>query len=138
VEVRKRLRRHVYHRLLAPLDDRFQNLESFNMAESSPPAKLSIKSEAVHVLHHHVDNAVRGCAQIIDGYCIRMTKTPSGLTFAPKPAQPLGVVSNLWRKNLDCHTVAQQNVPGAVHGSHAPFPQHRIDLVLAVEHGAND
>jgi hypothetical protein len=62
-----------------------------------------------------------------------MTKTPSSLTFAPEPAQPLGVIANFRRQNLDGYPVTQQNMPGAVDGSHTSLAQHCIDLILPVE-----
>src|SRR5215210_8896395 len=67
-----------------------------------------------------------------------MTKTTGRLALAPKTSQPLGVASDFGRKNFDRDAVAEQDVLGAIDGSHAAFAEQRFHLVLAVEHGVDD
>jgi len=67
-----------------------------------------------------------------------MSKTTRCLTFTPESSQPLGIRSDFRRQNFDGHAIAEQNVAGAIDGSHSAFAEQRFHLVLAVEHGVDD
>src|SRR5438067_2165892 len=67
-----------------------------------------------------------------------MTKSPRGLAFALKSAQPFGVAAHFWRQNFDRDAIAEQDMTRAIDGAHSTFAQHGFDLVLAVECSADE
>ena len=99
---------------------------------------LVIERVTFDVLHHHVDGAVGGSAQIVNCNCVWMTKTTRRLSFAPETSQPFGVVSHFRRQNFDGDAIAKQDVARTINRAHAAFAEQRLHLVLAVEHGVDD
>src|SRR5438445_2842133 len=67
-----------------------------------------------------------------------MAKTTRRLPFALKAAQPFSVTPHLWRKHLDRDAIAQQDVARQINGAHTTFAQNGFDLVLAVQHLADE
>ncbi len=67
-----------------------------------------------------------------------MTKASRRLAFALKTTQPFRVAAHLWRQQLDRHAIAEQDVARAIDRAHPAFAQQGLDLILAVEHGADE
>src|SRR5882724_6225521 len=67
-----------------------------------------------------------------------MAKAPGGLSFTPKPTQPLCVVPHFGWENLYGYAVPEQDVTSAINCSHTALPEHCVNLVLAVEHRTHE
>ena len=100
--------------------------------------QFGVESVSFDVLHHHINHAIAGCPQVVDGDGVRMTKTARRLTFTTKATQPFGIVPHFRWQNFYRHPVAEENMAGAKDGAHAAFPQQRLNLVLAIKDGADD
>ena len=60
-----------------------------------------------------------------------MIETARGLRLLLEAPQPVGVLGDCGRQNLDCHGAIQARVVGAVDFSHAACANGRDDLVRA-------
>ncbi len=118
--------------------DRRENLKRFASGETSAGLEFVIECVTFHILHHHVDSAVGGCAKIVNSYRIWMAKAAGGLTFATESSQPLRIVSDFRGKDFDSHAIAEQDMSRAINRTHPAFAQQRFHLILPVEHRVDD
>jgi len=100
-------------------------------------SQLSVECVALDVFHHEIDRAVAGSAQIVNCNRIRVAKASRRLALALEAAQPFGIAAHLRRQDFNRDAIAEQNVPRAIDRAHPPFAQHAFDLILAVEHAAD-
>src|SRR6476659_11231293 len=98
--------------------DGCQNLKSVSRTDSTALFHLRVERAAFDILHHHVDGAIRGRAQIVNSNCIRMSKPARSLAFTTKATEPFRVCPDFRGQNLDRYTITKQDVSGAINSAH--------------------
>src|SRR5688500_10322091 len=94
--------------------DWFEDFVSFGRSESAALLQFGVERPALDIFHHHVDGTVGGRPEVVHCNSICVTQSTSGLTFATEATQPVCIVSDFRRKNLDCYAITQQDMAGEV------------------------
>jgi len=83
----------------------------------------------LHQLHRKKMNSIRVLKAVYGGN-VRMIQRGQDLSLPLEPGQPLSILREPLRENLDGDFALQSGVVGSAHLSHAAFAQLRRDLVV--------
>jgi hypothetical protein len=107
----------------------FRDLDCF-VQRDGPVSQLVRERLALDELH---DDAAAGAhvLEAIDLSDVRMIQRGEELRFALEPREPVRIVGEMIRQNLEGDVAQQLRIAGAQHDAHRAFPELRDDFIWA-------
>ena len=93
------------------------------------PGQQLAQRLAFDQLHADV-GLIAGLAQLVDGDDGGMVQRRGGAGFLFEAAQPIGIVREIGRQQLECDVALQRQVAGPVDLAHAARAQERSDFIV--------
>src|SRR6185436_12355465 len=118
--------------------DRLEYGERLLRGQLLARVQLGAKRPPLDVLEHEVCDPFLGYAQVVDLDRVRVAEAARRLSLAQKTPQPGSAGANIAREQFERDDVLEQDVAGAIDGTHPSLPKQRLDLVEAVEGGAEE